>query len=41
MTDPVMLAEPWRMERTYNPYEYELLGFGCDLRERPTPAAPE
>lgn len=40
VTDPVMLAEPWRMQRTFSPYEHELLGFGCELRDRPTPEAP-
>ncbi len=39
-TDPVMLEEPWRMQRTYSEYEHELLGFGCELRDRPTPEAP-
>ena len=41
VTDPVMLAEPWQMTRTYGPYEFELLSFGCELRERPSPPSPD
>ena len=35
LTDPVMLTEPFRMEKTWNPYDQELLDFDCILRERP------
>ncbi len=34
LTDPLYLAEPWRMERTYGHYEHGLLSFGCELRGR-------
>ena len=37
ITDPVMLSEPFRMERTWNPYDQVLLDFDCILRERPPP----
>ncbi len=34
-TDPVMLSEPWRTEKTWNPFvDYELLDFDCILRPR-------
>ncbi|MGI9260038.1 MAG: hypothetical protein ACR2QQ_14480 [Gammaproteobacteria bacterium] len=32
--DPVMLSEPLRWERTWNPYDQPLLDFDCILRER-------
>lgn len=34
LTDPVMLSEPWRLQKTWNPYDQELLTFDCILRER-------
>ena len=34
LTDPVMLNEPWRLRKTWNPYDQELLTFDCILRER-------
>lgn len=35
VTDPVMLAEPLQVQRTWNPFnDYELLDFDCILRER-------
>ena len=35
ITDPVMLAEPYHYEKTWNPFEnYDLLDFDCTLRER-------
>ncbi len=36
-TDPVMLSEPLRLEKTWNPYDGELLDFECILRPRPPP----
>ena len=35
LTDPVMLSEPWRLQKIWNPYDQELLTFDCILRERP------
>jgi len=35
LTDPVMLSEPWQLQKTWNPYDQELLTFDCILRERP------
>lgn len=35
LTDPVMLSEPWRVKKTWNPYTEALLDFDCTLRERP------
>ena len=40
MHDPVMLVEPWVMHRVFKPYEFELLSFQCELRERPPPRNP-
>ena len=34
LTDPVMLSEPWRLQKTWNPYDQQLLTFDCILRER-------
>ena len=35
VTDPVMLAEPLQVQKTWNPFnDYELLDFDCILRER-------
>lgn len=34
LTDPAMLSEPWVLQRTWNPYDQELLTFDCILRER-------
>lgn len=35
VTDPIMLAEPLRFQKTWNPFnDYELLDFDCILRER-------
>ncbi len=34
LTDPVMLDEPWTLQKTWNPYDQELLSFDCILRER-------
>ena len=34
LTDPVMLSEPWRLQKTWNPFDQELLTFDCILRER-------
>ena len=34
LTDPVMLSEPWRLQKIWNPYDQELLTFDCILRER-------
>jgi hypothetical protein len=38
LTDPVMLKEPWRVEKIFNPYDQEPMGFECETRERPGPA---
>ncbi len=35
LTDPVMLAEPWVIEKRWVRYDGELLDFDCILRERP------
>ncbi len=35
LTDPVMLSEPWRFQKTWNAYDQDLLDFDCILRERP------
>ena len=35
VTDPVMLSEPWAMQKIWNPYDGQLLDFECILRERP------
>ena len=34
-TDPVMLAEPWVIEKRWVRYEGDLLDFECIDRERP------
>lgn len=34
LTDPVMLSEPWRLQKIWNPFDQELLTFDCILRER-------
>ena len=36
LTDPTMLAEPWRVEKILNPYGQGLLDFECETRERPS-----
>ena len=36
-TDPVTFTEPWHIEKTWNPYDGELLDFDCILRPRPPP----
>ena len=33
-TDPVTFNEPWHIEKTWNPYDQELLDFDCILRPR-------
>ena len=35
LTDPVMLAEPWVVEKQWGRYDGELLDFDCIDRERP------
>ena len=35
LTDPVMLQEPWRVEKILNPYDQELMSFECEIWERP------
>jgi hypothetical protein len=35
LTDPVMLAEPWVIEKRWARYDGELLDFDCILRDRP------
>lgn len=35
VTDPVMLSKPWVVQKIWNPYDGQLLGFECILRERP------
>lgn len=35
LTDPVMLAEPWVIEKRWVRYDGELLDFDCILRDRP------
>ena len=35
LTDPVMLAEPWVIEKRWIRYDGELLDFDCILRDRP------
>ena len=35
LTDPVMLSEPWVVQKVWNPWDGELLDFDCILRERP------
>ncbi|MEE3196928.1 MAG: hypothetical protein VX225_00555 [Pseudomonadota bacterium] len=35
VTDPVMLSRPWVVQKIWNPYDGQLLGFECILRERP------
>ena len=35
VTDPVMLSEPWAIQKIWNPYDGQLLDFECILRERP------
>ena len=35
VTDPIMLDEPWRVEKILNPYDQELMSFECEMRERP------
>ncbi len=35
LTDPVMLAEPWVIEKRWVRYGVDLLDFDCILRERP------
>ncbi len=34
VTDPVMLRQPWRVVKTWNPHDQGLLGFECVLRDR-------
>ena len=34
LTDPVMLSEPWLLQKIWNPFDQELLTFDCILRER-------
>lgn len=34
LTDTVMLSEPWRLQKIWNPFDQELLTFDCILRER-------
>ncbi len=36
-TDPVMFTEPWHIEKTWNPYDGDVLEFDCILRPRPPP----
>ena len=36
-TDPVTFNETWHFEKTWNPYDGELLDFDCILRPRPPP----
>ena len=35
LTDPVMLAEPWVVEKQWARYDGELLDYDCIDRERP------
>ena len=35
LTGPVMLAEPWVIEKRWVRYDGELLDFDCILRDRP------
>ena len=34
LTDPAMLSAPWQLQKTWNPYDQELLTFDCILRDR-------
>jgi hypothetical protein len=34
VTDPVMLRQPWRVVKTWNPHDQGLLDFDCVLRDR-------